>query len=88
VAKQLISPLETAPPVPDQLTTEQRIALWVEVMDACDELLLAGLRRQVGSDEEVLRAYRHWYATQMEEHDRTLIRLLARLARAEANHDG
>jgi hypothetical protein len=61
--------VDLAPEVPEGLTAEQRIALWVDLLDACDEFLLAGLRREVGPEGDVEEAYRHWYARQMEEHD-------------------
>jgi hypothetical protein len=53
-------------------TPEQRIAAWLDLMTACEELLLAGLRREVGPDGDVMAAYRAWYKEQMEEHAQML----------------
>jgi hypothetical protein len=67
--------VELAPEVPDELTAEQRIALWVDLLDACDEFLLAGVRREVGPEGDVKEAYRRWYARQTEEHDLALVNM-------------
>ena len=72
---------DLAPPVPEGLTPEQRIALWVDVMKACDAFLFAGLRREVGPDGDVYAAYRRWHAEQMEEHDRTMQHMVENMAR-------
>lgn len=73
---QLLPPPELTPTVPADLTPEQRIRLWLDLMDTCEQFLLAGLRRTVGSDEELRSAYRKWYADRMEEHDRTICHML------------
>lgn len=81
MAGELIAPPELAPPVPANLTPGQGIALGLEVMSACHELLLAGLRREIGPHGDLRAAYRQWYVEQMEEHDRTLIHMLQELDR-------
>jgi hypothetical protein len=83
---QLIPPPELALPVADGLPPERYIAMWVDLMDACEQFLLAGLRREVGAGGDVGIAYRHWYAEQMEEHDRTMRRMLEELNRREGHH--
>jgi hypothetical protein len=88
MTSQLIPPPDLAPPVPDNLTAEQRIALWAEVLDACEELLLAGLRREVGPDGDVHAAYRQWHTQQMESHDDMIRRMLLNLHRRESGHGG
>jgi hypothetical protein len=86
MAGQLIPPPELAPPAPDGLTPAQRIALWVDLMDTCEQFLLAGLRRQVGPEGDVRAAHRHWYARQMEEHDRAMIRMMQEFERRRSAH--
>jgi hypothetical protein len=81
MANQLLPDPDLAPPVPEGLTPEQRIALWVDLMATCDRFLLAGLRREVGPDGDVRAAYRRWYAEQMEAHDRTMQHMVENLAR-------
>jgi hypothetical protein len=86
MSRQLLASLELAPSVPDDLTPEQRIRVWVDLMDTCEQFLLAGLRRTVGSDEELRAAYRKWYADRMEEHDRTVIHMLEEFRRRSGDH--
>jgi hypothetical protein len=68
------------------LTPEQRIAVWVDLMDACDELLQAGLRRQIGPTGDLRQAYRAWYTQHMEGHDRVVAHMLEELARREGGN--
>lgn len=62
--------------LPPGLTAEQRIALWADLLDACDQLLMAGLRRRIGPNGDLPAAYRAWYKKQMEEHDRMMQRMV------------
>jgi hypothetical protein len=71
-----------APSIPQDATPEQCIALWVDLMNACEEFLLAGLRREVGPDGDLKAAYRKWYADWQEEHDRMLLAMGQTLARS------
>jgi hypothetical protein len=72
---------ELAPTVRKSATPQQYISMWVDLMNACEQLLLAGLRREIGPQGDLKAAYQKWYAEQMEEHDRTMLRMLARLDR-------
>jgi hypothetical protein len=83
VANQLIPPPELAPPVPEDSTPEQRVELWLGLLELGEQLLLAGLRHQLGPAGDVMAAYRQWREQQMHEHDRTLQRMVARLSHAE-----
>ncbi|HET6883278.1 MAG TPA: hypothetical protein VFI31_24120 [Pirellulales bacterium] len=73
---------ELSPPVPPGATSTQCIEMWVDLMNACDEFLLAALRREVGPEGDVMGAYRKWYWQQMAEHDKAIIRMLERLNEA------
>jgi hypothetical protein len=64
------------------------MAAWLDLMDACEQFLLAGFHREVGPGGDVREAYRRWYAEQMEEHDRTIIRMLQELSRREGTDAG
>jgi hypothetical protein len=72
----------------DQTTDAQRLAMWVEVMDACDAFLLAGLKAEVG-EENVPAAYRAWYRQTMEDHDRMMLQMMEEFERrTRPKHDG
>lgn len=62
--------------------------MWVDLMDACEQLLLAGLRREIGPDGDLKAAYRKWYAEQMEEHDRMIRRMVEQFNRRGGSHGG
>ena len=81
MVKQLLPDRDLAPSVPEGLTPEQRIALWVDLMETCDQFLFAGLRREVGPGGDVYAAYRRWYAERMEEHDRMWMQFAKNLSR-------
>jgi hypothetical protein len=67
--------------VPVDASPQQRIATWLDLLRTGHKLLLAGFRREVGPDGDAHEAYRKWYAQQMEEHDRTVMRMLERMKR-------
>ena len=75
MASPLISPPELAS-VPKSATPQQCIAAWVDLTDACEQFLLAGLRREIGPDGDLKAAYRKWYVEQMEEHNRTILHMM------------
>ena len=79
--QRLLPPAESAPSVPADATPQQRIAIWLDLLRSGHKLLLAGFRREVGPDGDVQEAYRQWYAQQMDEHDRTVARMLERMKR-------
>jgi hypothetical protein len=84
--ESLLPPPDLAPSVPKDATPQQCIAMWLDLLDACDQFLLAGLRREIGPDGDLKAAYRRWYAEQMEEHDRTILRLAEELTRRLGRH--
>jgi hypothetical protein len=86
MANQLIPTPGIEPSIHPDLTPDQCVALWGNVLDANEALLLAGLRRQVGPEGDLRQAYRRWYARQMEEHDRLMRRLAENLHRRGVCH--
>ena len=80
------SPWDLSPSVPKSATPQQCIAAWVDLMDACEQFLLAGLRREIGPDGDLKAAYRKWYAEQMEEHDRTMLHMMREFERRGGGH--
>jgi hypothetical protein len=79
-------PPDLAPAVPEWLTSEQRITLWAEALDAAEYLLLVGLRSQVGPEGDLTAAYRNWYSEYRRDYERGLFRMLDRLGHCEKNH--
>jgi hypothetical protein len=67
--------------VPRLVDAQLHIARWADLMNACEQFLLAGLRRKVGPDGDVIAAHREWYAQQMEEHDAMMLHMLREFAR-------
>jgi hypothetical protein len=67
---------DLTPSVPKSATPQQCIAAWIDLMNACEQFLLAGLRREIGPDGDLKAAYRKWYAEQMEEHDCMILHML------------
>lgn len=86
---ELLPPPELAPaPMPEHLTMDERIAVWVDLMDACDAMVMAGLRREIGPEGDLRAAFRRWHAAQREEHDQMIVRWARRLAGEEERDDG
>jgi hypothetical protein len=54
----------------------QQVALWVDILDATEQFLLAGLRQKVGPQGDVAAAYRAWYREAMREHDQMIHHLV------------
>ena len=81
MAGQLIPPPDLAPSLPPGLTVKQRIELWMQLLDAGDQFLRAGLRRRVGPDGDFGAAYRAWHADRREEHEAALIHLMKEFQR-------
>ena len=76
MADSLVAQPDSPPVAPLNLTPEQRIAVWVDLMDTCEQFLLGGLRRRIGPDGDLQAAFRAWYAKQMDEHDEMMIRMI------------
>jgi hypothetical protein len=81
MANPLVSPPDLSPPLPKSATPRQCITVWLDLMNVCEKLLLAGLRREIGPEGDLKAAHRRWYAEQMEEHDRTMLRMMAEFER-------
>ena len=76
VAGQLLGPADLCASVPPTATPEQCVREWLDLMNTCDQFLLAGLRREIGPDGDLRAAYRRWYADEMEQHDRMMSHLM------------
>ena len=57
MSEELIpSPDLAPPPIPDSTSFQERLDLWVDLMNACEQFLLAGLRREIGPDGDLKAA--------------------------------
>ena len=86
MASEVIPPVGMDLSIPDHLTADQRVAAWADLMDASEELLLAGQARQIGPDGDLREAYRRWYVRQMEDHDQAMRDLANNLYRRGVRH--
>ena len=82
----LVAPLAQQPNPGDRLTAGQRVALWADLWDASEEMLLTGLRRELGPDGDLITAYRDWCEKQKEEHDRMIRRMAQRFYERGVRH--
>jgi hypothetical protein len=82
---QLIPPPGQMPEPPAGLAPEQYIAMYFDLLDTCEQFLLAGLREQIGPDGDVNAAYREWYWKHMEEHDRMMLHMMEEFHRRTAH---
>ena len=48
----------------DQAQVDRNLNVWWQAMEATHEMILAGLRRKIGPDEDLGAAYRIWYRQQ------------------------
>jgi hypothetical protein len=86
MVNRLIPPPGMEPSLPEHLTPDQRVAAWLDLMDASEALLLAGLRREIGPGGDLREAYRRWWIQQCHEHDQALRRLAENLYRRGVRH--
>lgn len=75
-----------APPpqsrAPDPELVAQRIEAWIDLMNTCEQLVLAGLRLKLGPEADIQAAYREWYRESMKEHDEMMFRMMRESSRA------
>lgn len=83
-----MSPPELMPTIPKSATPQQCIAMWADLVNACDQFLLAGLRREIGPEGDFKAAYRQWLEERREDHDRALMHMMEELERREGRRAG
>jgi hypothetical protein len=82
---QLIPSPELAPGPPPGATREQCVAMWFDLVEATDEILLAALQSRYKSQAEAEAAYRQIYARQVEEHDKKVHHMMSEFDRRSRN---
>jgi hypothetical protein len=73
-----VPPPDLAPAIPPGTTPEQTVEMWLDLLDTCEQLVLAGLAHRAGPGADIQALYRQWLEKQMEEHDRTMLRMMER----------
>jgi len=57
--------MDSQPPpfskIPSQEEVNRRMAQWYQAMELSHSMLMAGLRRKVGPDGDLIAAFREWY---------------------------
>lgn len=86
MTNQLIPPPELDHPLPEGLSHEQLAALWLDGIEASDELLLAGLRATLPPGSDIRAAYRDWYEQYSRDHYEMLVRMAERFQQLQAKH--
>lgn len=69
-----------------EMTPEQGVRLWTDLMETCDQLLIAGLQATLSPGGDVREAYRQWHAEQMREHDEMLLHMAQEFTKRSAKH--
>jgi len=64
----------------------QCVEAWFEVMDWGDELLLAGLQRDLPEGLTIRDAVRQWYEQRIVEHDKKIEHMMRELSKRERHH--
>ena len=59
----------------------QSVLRWMDLMETCEQMVLAGLRRKIGPDGDLERAYRDWYRQQRANRDSEIAHMLSRSRR-------
>jgi hypothetical protein len=85
---QLIPPPELAPPSIRHLPPKEKVALWAQMVDEGDQLVMAGLRRRVGPDGDAQTAFLQWLDRRNAEHDRAIVRMITEMRRRERAYAG
>jgi hypothetical protein len=80
---QLIPPPELAPPSLRDWSDEEKVALWAQMVENGDQLVMAGLRDRVGPDGDPQAAFLEWLDRRTAEHDRALFQMITNLRQRE-----
>ena len=75
-----------APSNRPELTPEQGVRLWSDLMETCDQLLVAGLQASLGPDGNLREAYRQWHAERRREHDEMLLHMAQEFTERSRKH--
>jgi hypothetical protein len=83
---ELIPPSELDHPLPGNLSHDQLASLWLDVLAAGDEMLMAGIKARLPPGGDARSAYREWYEQYAREHFEMLERMAQRFNRVLERH--
>jgi hypothetical protein len=86
VSGQLLPPAELDHPLPEHLTIGERIAVYCDLLEASEQMLIAGLEATLPAGSDIREAVREVYERQSAEHVASLERIAERINRLEAEH--
>jgi hypothetical protein len=85
---QLIPPPELAPDSLRGMPDEEKVALWAQMVEEGDQILMASLRDRVGPDGDPERAFLEWLERRMAEHDKAIAHMITNLRQRERANAG
>jgi hypothetical protein len=56
-------------------TLDQRLRVWVDLMETCEQLLRAGLQASLAPGETLERLYRNWHEERAAEHGEMILNM-------------
>jgi hypothetical protein len=68
------------------LTPEQCLRLWFDLMETTDQLLRSGLEATLAPGEDFEQRYRQWHEEKAREHDAMRTNMVRRFQAAEDRH--
>jgi hypothetical protein len=83
---ELIPPFEIDHPLSGNLSRDQLASLWLDVLEAGDEMLMAGIKAQLPPGGDARSAYRDWCEQYAREHLDMLERMAQRFNRVLERH--
>jgi hypothetical protein len=88
MAGELIPPPELDHPLPPNLTQEQLVAIWLDLLETSEQMLIAGLKATLPPGADIREAVRQVYEERSREHLEGLVRIAERLNEIEARNGG
>jgi hypothetical protein len=83
---QLIPPPELAPPSIRHVPVKDKIAIWAQMVDEGDQMVMANLRGKGLSEADAHKAFLEWLDRRNAEHDRAMARMITELRRREREY--
>lgn len=81
---ELLPPPGLDHPLPKNLTAAQRVAIYVDLLETTEQMLIAGLKARMPPGSDIREAVRRVYERQSAEHVASLERIAERIHRVES----